>query len=229
MAFGQDGRRRRAKARQQARPFSRAGLLGRSPRESCDLRRRQACRLYPRTRQGGSGAVRHRARHRGRTNLCRRRRRCPLHHPIGVEALHVRLRAAASRPGGGAEAGRSGAHWRSLQLDRARRKGKSPLQPDGQCRSDRGRRVDAGRGPERTHRQHARAVLAPRWPQACDRRGGVPVGARHRPPQPRHRLHDAQYWDARARPERGARRLFPPVFGLRHGARPRPHGGDARQ
>ena len=43
------------------------------------------------------------------------------------------------------------------------------------------------------------------------------LGAGHRPPQPRHRLHDAQLRHDQARSERGARPLFPAMLGQRHG------------
>jgi glutaminase len=68
--------------------------------------------------------------------------------------------------------------------------------------------------------------LAGRW---RDRRGCVPVGARHRPSQPGHCLYDAEYRHDRRRSHRDARPLFPPVLYRRHQPRPRHDGGDARQ
>ena len=57
----------------------------------------------------------------------------------------------------------------------------------------------------------------------------VPIRERQRPPQPGHRLYDAELWHDRARPDRGARPLFPAMFHHRQLPRPRHDGGDARQ
>ncbi len=206
---------------------------GQLPRRAASARprrdRRQARRLHPRARQGRPQSVRHRHRHRRRPGLRRRRHRDSLHHPVGIEALHVRPCVAATRPRGGAEACRRRAHGRSVQCHRARRGHEPAVQPHGQCRRHRRGGADGRSHAGGARRQHAGAVLRPRRAQARDRRVGLRVGAGHRPSQPGDRLHDAQYRHDQARSERGARSLFPSMFGQRHGARSRHHGRHAGQ
>ncbi len=219
----------RRPARQQRSVCSRRRFSRRVARPRLGDGRRQGRRLYPRARQGRSRHVRHRARHRRWRDLRHRRFRPRLHHPVGVEALHVWLRAAALRPRLCAAPCRRRADRRSVQLDRARRGRQPPVQPHGQCRRHRRRRADAGQLARRAHRHHDQSVLRPCRPEARDRRGRVPLGARHRPSQPGHRLYDAEYRHDRRRSHRDARPLFPPMLHRRHLPRPRHDGGDARQ
>ena len=79
------------------------------------------------------------------------------------------------------------------------------------------------------HREHAGAVFQPRRAEARHRRGRVQIGTGYRPPQPRHRLYDAQYRHADARSAGRAGSLFPAMLGQRHLPRSRDHGGDTCQ
>ncbi len=81
------------------------------------------------------------------------------------------------------------------------------------------------RGPLGTH---AVALLALRRAGALARRDRVPLGARHRAPQPRDQPHAAQLRDHRARSGAGSRPVLPAVLDRGHLPRPQHHRRHAR-
>lgn len=66
------------------------------PRRVQGCERREAGRLYPGAGQGAARSVRRRDCDGGRGNLYRRRRRPPLYHPIGLQAVHGGARDAGA-------------------------------------------------------------------------------------------------------------------------------------
>ncbi len=121
----------------------------------------------------------------------------------------------------------TGEAFNSIVLDEVMNR---PFNPDGQCRRHRRRRADGRRRRQDERIANMLGLFSSLAGRKLDiDRGGVRLGAGDRPPQPGHRLHDAQLRHDRARPERGARSLFPPVLGQRHLPRPCDHGRDARQ
>ena len=119
----------------------------------------------------------------------------------------------------------SGEAFNSIRLTADNR----PFNADGQRRRDRLLGPDPRRRRRRRLRARARRARPLRRPRTRRRRGGVPVRALDRRPQPRHRLHAAQLFRGGRQCRRGARRLLPPMLDFGDGARSRGHGGDARQ
>lgn len=151
-----------------------AGLSRRTPRGRLGDLGRQTRRLHSRTRQGRSGAVRYRHRDGRRPGVRGGGRGRLLHHPVRLEALHVRLRAPASRTACRARSGGRRADGGSVQLDRARRGRQPPVQPHGQCRGYRRRRDDARRHTRGAHHQHGARSRSTR---PCSTRSSPPATA----------------------------------------------------
>ena len=149
--------------------------------------------LHPGAREGQSRPLRHLPGHRRRPRVRGRRLRPALHHPVDFEAVHLRPGRGGTRRRRGAAARQRRAERRRLQLDRAADGIEPAVQPDDQHRRDH-RDRPAPRDPRRTrtfdHLLERFSAIAGR--QLAHRRGGLRVGAAHRPPQPRHRAPAAQ-------------------------------------
>ena len=138
--------------------------------------------------------------------------------PFTIQSMSKPLtygaRARARRRGGGAKARRRRAERRSVQRDQPAGRHGHPGQPDDQRGSDHLRRARL-RAKRRPDGAAPRDVLDLRRAAARDRRGRVPLGGGHRPPEPRDRPSPARPRGARLRPGGSARPLFPPVLGQR--------------
>ena len=161
-------------------------------------RLRAGRRLHPRAGQGGPIHVRAEPGDPRWRGLHRRRPRA-LHDPVGLQAVRLRPGAGRQRRRNGAVQDRGRAHRRPVQHDQPRRRERPGVQPDGERRGDRDRDARGRADPRGAVRPDPRRAVRVRGPRAGRRRGRLRLRARHRRPQPRHRVPDALRRAARPR------------------------------
>ena len=199
------------------RPLAGPAISGGTARADSSHPVGQCGQLYSGTRRCQPGVVRHRAREQWTATSTRSvtpASRSPSSRSPNPSSTGWHWR---TRPGRGHVAGRGGTR-RRLQLHQpgtGHGRPRNPMINAGAIAADRhGRRAHGC--PDRLSRMLGHIFAATPDRAADDRRKRVPVGKRHRPPQPRHRPHAAQFRHPAATDPDARSTVFPPMLDPGH-------------